>query len=189
MTRKTVLSAAILLVAGLCVLLLLPKLAPVLPGGAARDGGGDGGLQIALRGVDLRDGREGGPTCRLLADDAIYSTRGKTVSAGGVTLFLPGRRGEAVVRAPRASWDLAAERIALPEGCAAEAPGGWSAAVSAGRIDLKGKVFEGEGKATIGGPGLAVTGERLVWNWKEGTLALEKPVSRIAAGAAARRKG
>lgn len=188
MKRRALIAAGVFVAAGLAVL-LAAVFSPARRAAAPPAAGSDGGAQIVLRGVELSDLRDAGTVCRLTADRAAWSLAGRTVTADGVTLFLPGRGGESVVRAPRAAWDLAAATIALPGGCSAEAPGGWSAKAASGRVDLAADRFHGLGEAAVAGPGLVVRGTELVWSWKDGTIAMEKPVSRIAAGAAARRKG
>jgi len=129
--------------------------------------------------VDLVDERSDGAVYRLEAEEALYLPEAARVAASGVALHLPSRQGEVLVRAPEARWDLEAERIDLPRGAAAEARGGWSASAAAGRIDLRRGLFLGEGRAAVEGPGLSLKGERPAWNWREGTIALERPAGRM----------
>jgi hypothetical protein len=142
-----------------------------------------GGPEVILRDVVLREVRKEGAHYRLTSEQATYRILAGRVSATGVTLELPGAEGEGagegVVTAPKADWNMENGQIVLPEGGIAESGAGWSAEVVAADLSLPGRVLTSTGKARFSGPGLVVVGDNLVWHWKDGKVALERPNTRI----------
>ncbi len=157
--------------------------------GGADAGESPSGPEIVLRNVDMREIRDGEAPYRLLSERATYRVLSENVTAAGVTLLLQGRRGETVVRAPEAQWDMRMGRIVLPSGATAEDRAGWSALVDSARLSLTERVLTAPGKATLSGPGLTVAGDNLVWHWREGKVELERPKTRVLPARALRRKG
>jgi hypothetical protein len=137
----------------------------------------------------MREIRKGGDQYRVSSENATYLLQSGRFSGTGVTVELPGTAGEMVVRAPKASWDMQTRQIFLPEGGSAENAAGWSAAVEAARLFLAEQVLTAAGKARVRGPGLSVVGDNLVWRWREGTVALEMPQTRLEPAQAFRRGG
>jgi len=141
-----------------------------------------GGPEIRLGTVDVRELHDDGSWNRLDADGAVYGYATRTVSAGGVTVFL----GEGSpfagtsVRAPRAAWDLDGKTIGLPEGCRVARKDGWTGELSAATLDLAGAVLRVPGPATIEGPGVSVQGKNLAWEWVEGKITMESTTSRLS---------
>jgi hypothetical protein len=141
-----------------------------------------GGPEIRLGPVDVRELHDDGSWNRLDADGAVYSYANRTVSAGGVTVFL----GEGApfagttVRAPRAAWDLDGKTIGLPEGCRVARKGGWTGELSAATLDLAGSILRVPGPARVEGPGVSVQGENLAWEWVEGKITMESTTSRLS---------
>ena len=146
--------------------------------------GGDGGTadiggpKIVLRGVEMVEARGEGPVYRLRSDDASYSATSAHMVASGVTLTLPEREGDIVVTALTASWDMNAGRVDLDEGASARNGRGWTASAPRAIIDLRSEVIAAE-EASLAAPGVTVTGSNLRWRWREGTVALDSPRSRI----------
>jgi len=130
----------------------------------------------------MRELHDDGSWNRLDADGAVYGYATRTVSAGGVTVFL----GEGStfagtsVRAPRAAWDLDGKTIGLPEGCRVARKDGWTGELSAATLDLAGAVLRVPGPATIEGPGVSVQGKNLAWEWMEGKITMESTTSRLS---------
>ncbi len=150
----------------------------------SRDPGGTSaeipaGPELILREVEVREIGKEGPQSRLTSDRASYLVLARKLSADGVTLFLPGTSNGMIVRAPKAFWDMDAGRILLAEGGAAENDAGWSAVVDEASLSLPDRLMTASGNARLSGPGLSVTGDHLVWRWREGKLALENPRSRV----------
>lgn len=142
-----------------------------------RDGGGKAadrpeGPEIVLSGVEMREIGKEGTQYRLAAGRVSYLVRSRVLSAGASTLYLPGASGGTVVRAPKAAWEMGPGRITLAEGGTAENGAGWSAAVPEADLSLPRRVMTAAGPARLSGPGLSVTGDNLVWRWREGKLAL-----------------
>lgn len=158
------------------------------PGGASR-GESPSGPEIVLRNVEMREIRKGEAPNRLLSEQASYRVLTGDLSASGVTLLLPGRKGEVVVRAPEARWDMKAGRILLPAGGSAEGGGGWHATVVSASLSLAERVLTAPGEARLSGPGLTVAGDNLVWHWREGKLELEQPKTQVLPSRALGRKG
>jgi len=162
-----------------------------LPGGAAGPETAGGGPEIRLGPVDVRELHDDGTWNRLDADGAVYGYASRTVSAGGVTVFL----GEGspfagtTVRAPRAEWDLDGKTIGLPEGCRAARRDGWTGELSAATLDLAGSVLRVPGPARIEGPGVSVQGKNLAWEWVEGKITMESTTSRLSPVKGPGRKG
>jgi hypothetical protein len=150
-----------------------------------------GGPEIRLEGVDVRELHDDGSWNRLDADGAVYAYATRTVSAGGVTVFL----GEGApfagttVLAPSAVWNLDGKTIGLPEGCRVAKKGGWTGELSAATLDLAGSVLRVPGPAKIGGPGVSVQGRSLVWQWVEGKITMESTRSRLSPARDPGRKG
>ena len=166
-----VLAGAYLLALDLARSLRLP------PGG---DGGTAdiGGPKIVLRGVEMIEAHREGPVYRLRSDDASYSAMSARVAASGVTLTLKEREGDIVVTAPAASWNMNEGRVGLDEGASARNDRGWTASAPRAIIDLRSEVIAAE-EASLAAPGVTVTGSNLRWRWREGTMALDSPRSRI----------
>jgi len=162
-----------------------------VPAGATGPETAGGGSEIRLGPVDVRELHDDGSWNRLDADGAVYGYASRTVSAGGVTVFL----GEGspfagtTVRAPRAAWDLDGKAIALPEGCQVARKGGWTGDLSAATLDLAGSVLLVPGPARIEGPGVSVQGMNLAWKWVEGKITMESTTSRLTPAKGPGRKG
>jgi hypothetical protein len=135
--------------------------------------------EVILQGVEMREIRNEGAPNKATSAQATYSLLSNRFSGTDVTLELPDKGGEMVVRAPIASWDMKTGRIFLPDGGTAESSAGWSAAVDSAKLSLPERMLTSEGKATLSGPGLTVVGDNLVWNWREGTVALDQAKTRI----------
>lgn len=150
-----------------------------------------GGAEIRLGPVDVRELRDDGSWNRLDADEAVFGYASRTVSAGGVTVFL----GEGspfagtTVRAPRAAWDLDGKTIGLTEGCRVARKDGWTGELSATTLDLAASVLRVPGSARIEGPGVSVQGTNLAWEWQQGKITMESTRSRLSPGKVPGRKG
>ena len=175
-------AAMSLLVLVLAVRSALPTNVVAVPAGAPEAEMAGGGPEIQLGPVDLRDLHDDGSWNRLDADGAVYAYANRTVSAGGVTVFL----GEGTpfagttVRAPRASWDLDGKTIGLPEGCRVARKGGWTGELSAATLDLAESILRVPGPARVEGPGVSVQGKNLAWEWVEGKITMESTTSRLS---------
>jgi hypothetical protein len=145
--------------------------------------------EVILQGVEMREIRKEGAPYKVFSEQATYSILSSRFSGSGVTLELSGNTGEMVVRAPIASWDMRTGRVFLPEGGTAENRTGWSAAVASANLSLPERMLTSAGKARLSGPGLSVVGDNLVWNWREGTVALELPKTRLSPSRAFQRRG
>ncbi len=180
-----------LLVLFLAVRSVLPTNVVVVPTAATRQETTGGGPAIRLEAVDVRELRNDGSWNRLDADGAVYAYASRTVSAGGVTVFL----GEGApfagttVRAPQAAWNLDGKTIGLSEGCRVARKGGWTGELSAATLDLSGSVLRVPGPATIVGPGVSVQGRNLAWEWVEGKITMESATSRLSPAKSPGRKG
>jgi hypothetical protein len=150
------------------------RLPPAGDGGTADIGG----PKIVLRGVEMIEVHREGPVYRLRSDDASYSAMSARVVASGVTLTLAERGGAVVVTAPVASWNMNEGRVGLDEGVSARNDTGWAASAPRAIIDLRSGVISA-GEAGLAAPGVTVTGSNLRWRWREGTMALDSPRSRI----------
>lgn len=166
-----------------------------LGGGATLGNGGITAVEsrpepeIVLQDVDMVEIRKGEAPNRLLSEHATYHVFAGDLSASGVTIRLPGRQGDVVLRTPEAHWDLRAGRIALPVGGTAENGGGWSATVVSGNINLRERILTAHGEARLAGPGLTIEGDNLVWRWRDGKMELERPKTRVLPARALGRKG
>jgi len=184
-------AAIALLVLVLAVRIALPTNVVAVPAGAPEPEMAGGGPEIRLGPVDVRELHDDGSWNRLDADGAVYSYANRTVSAGGVTVFL----GEGApfagttVRAPRAAWDLDGKTIGLPEGCRVARKGGWTGELSAATLDLAGSILRVPGPARVEGPGVFVQGENLAWEWVEGMITMEATTSRLSPVKIPGRKG
>jgi len=184
-------AAIALLVLVLAVRSAIPTNVVAVPTAAPGPETAGGGPEIRLGPVEVRELRDDGSWDRLDADGAVYAYASRTVSAGGVTVFL----GEGApfagttVRAPRAAWDLDGKTIGLPEGCRVARKGGWTGELSAATVDLAGSVLRVPGTARIEGPGVSVQGKNLAWEWVEGKITIESTTSRISPAKGPGRKG
>ena len=171
------LGVVVVLAGAYLVALDLARSMRLSPGG---DGGTAdiGGPKIVLRGVEMIEAREEGPVYRLRSDDASYSAMSALVVASGVTLTLSERMGDIVVTAPAASWNMNEGRVDLGEGATARNDRGWTASSPRAIIDLRSEEIAAE-EASLAAPGVTVTGSNLRWRWREGTMALDSPRSRI----------
>ena len=175
-------AAMALLILVLAIRSSLPANVAAVPAGVSGPETAGGGPEIRLGPVDVRELHDDGSWNRLDADGAVYSYANRTVSAGGVTVFL----GEGApfagttLRAPRAAWDLDGKTIGLPEGCRVARKGGWTGELSAATLDLAGSVLRVPGPAKIEGPGVSVQGKNLAWEWVEGKITMESTTSRLS---------
>jgi len=144
------------------------------------------GPSLVLQGVDFREIRPDGATVRLQSERASYAILDHGLSARGVTVVLPGTRGEIVLNAPLAAWDMDAGIVRLPEGGRAEGAGGWSATVPDARLDLPARRMTAT-DAILSGPGLELEGRDLVWSWKDGTMTMDAARGRVLPGKVVRR--
>jgi hypothetical protein len=135
--------------------------------------------------VEMRRGAE---VYRLASDEVRYSILPGRMTAHRVTLTLPGKMGNVVLTAPLAEWNLRGGRVDFREGGTAENSAGWFASVPEANVDLEAGVIAA-GKASLAGPGFAMKGSNLRWRWREGTLMLESPESRISPGTITPRAG
>jgi hypothetical protein len=149
------------------------------------------GPEVRLEPVEVREFHDDGNWDRLTAAGAVYSYARRTLRASDVVVSLG--NGEtlqgAVIRAPEARWDFDGKKITLPDGARADRQGGWTGVLSAGTLDLAGRILQVPGAASIAGPGFAVTGSNLEWYWWGGKLTLQSPRSRIAPASLPGRKG
>jgi hypothetical protein len=169
----------------LLLCLLLPPAAAGCGGGGAsgRNGtGGDPGAELTLRGMEMTELRPAGVRYRLSAERATYSLAGRMVKAGVVTFGLREAAGDVRVTAPEARWDVRNQRAGFPRGCEAEYPGGWSARAPAADLDLRARVLSAPGPSSYSGPGFSMTGEALVWRWREGKAELRNPKAAVEPG-------
>jgi hypothetical protein len=134
---------------------------------------------VLLRDVEMREIGKDGPQYRLTSELASYLILDRKLLAKGVTLFLEGTSGGMVVRAPKASWEMDAGRVLLEEGGAAGNGAGWSAVVAAARISLPDRLMTAPGESRLSGPGVSMTGDNLIWNWKEQRVSLLNPKTRM----------
>jgi hypothetical protein len=149
--------------------------------GDAEGNGGDlpAGPEIVLRKVEITEIRKGEAPNRLVSDQATYRILNESVSGTGVTITLQGKRGELILRAPEARWDMRSGGIFLPNGGSAENEAGWSAHVNSARLSLPERTLTASGEAKLKGPGLAMAGDNLVWRWQEGKVELDRPKTRV----------
>ena len=149
------------------------------------------GPEIRLERVDVREVRDDGSWNRLDANGAVYAYSSRTVSAGGVTVYLGegGPFAGTTVQAPHAAWDLDAKSIGLPEGCRVARKDGWTGDLSTATLDLAGSVLRVPGPARIEGPGVSVQGRNLAWEWAEGKITMESTRSRLSPAKGPGRKG
>lgn len=134
--------------------------------------------EILLSGVEVREIRKGGRIDRVLARQASYRVVSQSLFAEQVTFAMEDGGGKIMVEAPQVSWNMREGRLDLPEGGTARNGSGWSAQVPDARIDLPGQVLRAN-RATLSIPGIRVDGSGLVWRWKEGTVELASPESRV----------
>ena len=180
-----------ILVLALAALAILAAVLGGGRGGAPRDvslRGGEEGPTLVLHEVDVREIRPGGAMIRFQSDRASYAILSRDLAAEGVTVALPAPAGEIVVRAPLASWNMDAGIVRLPDGGRAAGAAGWSASVPEARLDLSAREMTASG-ASLSGPGVAIEGRDLVWNWKDGTLTMGAARGRVLPGKAVRRHG
>lgn len=163
----------------------------VVPVPAAGQESAGGGAEIQLGPVDVRELHDDGTWNRLDADGAVYAYGSRTVTAGGVTVFLGEGSPYAgtTVRAPRAAWDLDGKSIALPEGARVTRKDGWTGELTAATLDLTGSVLRVPGPAKVEGPGVSVQGKNLAWEWVEGKITMESTRSLLPPGKVSGRKG
>jgi len=145
--------------------------------------------EVILQGVEMREIRKEGAPYKVSSEQATYSLLSSRFSGTGMTLELSGNAGEMVVRAPIASWDMQTGQVFLPEGGSAENRTGWTAAVASANLSLPERMLTSTGKAMLSGPGLSMVGDNLVWSWREGTVALKLPKTRLEPSRAFRRRG
>ena len=169
--------AAMALLAGAYVLIRHPSGAPsLLPGGeGSREGGGP---KIILREVELVEERPEGQTYRLTSDNASFSIPLGRVEASHVRLWLRKQGGNVIATAPRASWNLDDGRIDLAEGADVGDGAGWNATARRASVDLNAEVIMAK-EAFLAGPGLTVEGKNLRWRWRDSTVELDSPRSRV----------
>jgi hypothetical protein len=144
--------------------------------------------EILLNGVEVREIRKGGRSDRILARQATYKVLTKDLSAERVTFETKNGQGTVVVEAPQASWHMQEERLDLPQGGTARNGSGWNAEVPDARIDLREQVLTAN-RATLVLPGIRIAGSGLVWRWKDGTMELSSPDSRVLPGPLRRETG
>ena len=183
--------AMALVVLVLAVRSALPTNVVAVPAGATVPETTGGGPEIRLGPVDVRELHDDGSWNRLDADGAVYAYANRTVTAGGVTVFLGegGPFAGTTVRAPRAAWNLDGKTIGLPQGCRVARNGGWTGELSAATLDLAGSVLRVPGPARIEGPGVSVQGKSLAWEWVEGKISMESTRSLLPPGKGPGRKG
>lgn len=151
----------------------------------------DRGPEIRLWPVEVRELHDDGGWNRLDAGEAVYSYLRKTVDGSDVTVSVGAGaafRG-AVLRAPRAFWDLEAKTVRLPDGGTARGEGGWSGELSHATLDFAGRILRAAGASAVSGPGFEVAGTNLEWRWTDGKITMDSPRSRIAPAARPGRKG
>ena len=184
-------AAMALLILVLAIRSSLPTNVAAVPAGASGPETAGGGPEIRLGPVEVRELHDDGTWNRLDADGAVYAYANRTVTAGGVVVFL----GEGApfagttLRAPRAAWDLDGKTIGLPEGCRVARKDGWTGELSAGTLDLARSVLRVPGPARIDGPGVSVQGKNLAWEWVEGKITMESTRSLLPPGKVPGRKG
>ncbi|MBE0607558.1 MAG: hypothetical protein IH610_14890 [Deltaproteobacteria bacterium] len=184
-------AAMALLVLASAVRFALTTTVAVVPADVMEQATAVGSAEIRLGPVDVRELHDDGSWNRLDAEGAVYAYASRTVSAGGVTVFL----GEGspfagtTVRAPRAVWDLDGKTIGLSEGGRVARSDGWTGELSAATLDLAGSVIRVPGPARIEGPGVSVQGKNLAWEWVEGKITMESTTSRISPVKGPGRKG
>jgi hypothetical protein len=173
-----------LLVLALSVHSALTTTVVAVTAGAAGPGTAGSGTEIRLGPVDVRELHDDGSWNRLDADGAVYAYADRSVTAGGVVVFLGEGASFAgtTVRAPRAAWDLDGKTIGLPQGCRVARIGGWTGELSAGTLDLARSVLRVPGPARIDGPGVSVQGKNLAWEWVEGKITMESTKSLLPPG-------
>lgn len=181
MTRKLmswIAAVALLAAAGLLALDLSTGKGPPAKGSSDA---GNGGPQIVLRGVEMVEARGKGQIYRIVSGNASYSVQSERALASDVTLVLKERKGDIVVTAPVASWNMREGRIDLAMGVSATSGAGWDAVSPSASVDLKSEVFSAE-EASLSGPGITIVGNRLRWRWQDGRVELDSPRSSILPG-------
>ncbi|HZW36161.1 MAG TPA: hypothetical protein VFF01_04415 [Candidatus Deferrimicrobiaceae bacterium] len=191
MLRRTISFAA--LIAALGGIALLAAIAAMAPGSRGSRGPSAAAPpaepEVVFQGMEMREIRGEGTQYRLLSDRATYRFLTGKISAADVTLEIPGAAENVTVRAPVASWDTKSGQVLLPEGGSAESGAGWTAAVASARLSLPDRQMTAAGAARLSGPGLTVAGSGLVWNWREGKMALQLPKTRIEPARTVPRRG
>jgi hypothetical protein len=184
-------AAMALLVLALAIRSSLPTNVAAVPAGTTGPEAAGDGPEIRLGPVDVRELHDDGSWNRLDADGAVYAYAARSVTAGGVVVFLGEGASFAgtTVRAPRAAWDLDGKTIGLPQGCRVARIGGWTGELSAGTLDLARSVLRVPGPARIDGPGVSVQGKNLAWEWVEGKITMESTRSLLPPGKFPGRKG
>jgi len=189
MTRGVLLGGVVaLLLAGACWISLQASTRTREATDTGRSAAGYREPEILLRGVEVREIRKDGRTDRVLARQASYRVLSRNLSAEQVTFAMEGGNGKVVVEAPQVSWNMQEGRLDLPKGGTARNGSGWSAQVPDARIDLLGQVLTAN-RATLSLPGIRVAGSGLVWRWKDGTVELASPESRLLPGLLRREAG
>jgi len=184
-------AAMALLILVLAIRSSLPTNVAAVPAGASGPEAAGGGPEIRLGPVEVRELHDDGSWNRLDADGAVYAYANRTVTAGGVVVFL----GEGApfagttLRAPRAAWDLDGKTIGIPGGGRVTRKDGWTGELSAGTLDLARSVLRVPGPARIDGPGVSVQGKNLAWEWVEGKITMESTRSLLPPGKVPGRKG
>jgi len=174
------------LAAGIAALLLAGAIWMVVgPGGRERAGEENAGSaaayrepEILLNGVEVREIRKNGRNDRVVARRAVYRVLSRNLSAEQVVFKTGDGADTVVVEAPRVFWNMREGRLDLPGGGTARNGSGWEADVPEARIDLPGQVLTAD-RASLSFPGVRVAGNRLVWEWRSGTVELSSPESRV----------
>lgn len=178
---------ALLLLAGVCWMALQGA---TRPRGTTDAAGTDAGYrepEILLHGVEVREIRKDGRADRVVARQASYRVLSRHLFAEQVTFAADGN-GKVVVEAPEVSWNMQEGWLDLPKGGTARNGTGWSAQLPDARVDLQGQVLTAT-RATLSFPGIHVAGIGLAWRWKEGTVQLDSPESRVLPGSLRRGTG
>ncbi len=154
-----------------------PLLAPRPP-----DDGGGGGPQIVLEEVRAREIRGNGEALVLRAERATYhvfsrTLDGREVRVGTEGEGMPERRVTAY--APRGLWEMDAGIVRFPAGGTVGSEAGWEARVPEGALDLARGILTAPA-ADLAGPGISITGTELAWDFREGTVHLERPRSTVS---------
>ncbi len=134
--------------------------------------------EILLDRVEIREIRKDGRNNRILARRAAYRVLSRDLSAEQVVFAAGEGAGAVEVEAPQLFWDMREERLELPGGGTARNESGWRAEVPRARVDLTRQVLTAD-RAALSFPGVRVAGNRLVWEWKTGTVELSSPESRV----------
>jgi len=182
MTRRVLLGGvAVLLLAGICGMALQGATRTREATGTGGNAAGYREPEILLNGVEVREIRKGGRTDRAIARKASYRVLSRDLFAEQVTFLTEGGNGKIVVEAPEVYWNMQEERLDLPKGGTARNGSGWIVQLPEAWIDLPGQVLTAN-RATLSLPGIQVAGSGLAWRWKDGTVELAFPESRVIPG-------